>query len=76
MDESLAAVRERSALLYGYCAEVDRDPTSLDRAYFAGFAEEFPFASADALHEFLGRYREAGACRFVFLFDDVPEEGR
>jgi alkanesulfonate monooxygenase SsuD/methylene tetrahydromethanopterin reductase-like flavin-dependent oxidoreductase (luciferase family) len=75
MEQALAAVRERNARLDEDCAELGRDPGSLDRAYFVGWADERPFASAEALHDFIGRYREAGVRRFVFAFASEPREG-
>jgi alkanesulfonate monooxygenase SsuD/methylene tetrahydromethanopterin reductase-like flavin-dependent oxidoreductase (luciferase family) len=74
-DEAVTSLRERNALLDEYCAELGRDPTTLDRAYFVGWAQEFPFASREALHDFLGRYREAGARRFIFLFGSETAKG-
>src|SRR5262245_53024045 len=41
MEDALAAVRERNALLDEYCADRGRDPATLERAYFVGWAEEF-----------------------------------
>jgi alkanesulfonate monooxygenase SsuD/methylene tetrahydromethanopterin reductase-like flavin-dependent oxidoreductase (luciferase family) len=74
-DEALARVRERNELLDDYCAQLGRDPASLDRAYLFGWAKEMPFASADALRDYLGRYGEAGVRRFIFWFGNEPARG-
>ena len=76
MDEAIAALRERNALLDGYCDEIGRDPATLDRVYFVGFAEEFPFVSSEALDDFIGRCREAGARRSIFQYGNGSESGR
>jgi hypothetical protein len=54
------------------CVEAGRDPSTLRRCYFAGWANEPIFASLDATAEFVGRYAEAGATDFTFyLANDV-----
>lgn len=76
-EQALARLRERNAFLDECCAELGRDPSTLQRAYFTGWSEdERPFASAEALHDFVGRYREAGAERLLFLFTLESPEGR
>jgi alkanesulfonate monooxygenase SsuD/methylene tetrahydromethanopterin reductase-like flavin-dependent oxidoreductase (luciferase family) len=67
-EESLARVRERGKLLDEYCAEVGRDPATIERAYFGGWAEEHPFVSAEAFRDFTGAYQEAGIRRFLLPF--------
>src|SRR5262249_6151142 len=76
MEDSILALRDRNAWLDECCTEIGRDPTTLEHAYFAGFAEEFPFASPAALDDFVGRYREARGGRLVFIFGDEPGGGR
>ena len=66
--DAVDAVRERNLLLDEYCAELGRDPPSLDRAYYFGWADEKPFASAASLREYVDMYSEAGVRRFVFVF--------
>jgi alkanesulfonate monooxygenase SsuD/methylene tetrahydromethanopterin reductase-like flavin-dependent oxidoreductase (luciferase family) len=68
VEDALAAVRERNTVLDEYCVDLGRDPGSLDRAYYFGWAEEKPFASAESLREYVGMYSEAGVRRFVFVF--------
>lgn len=73
----LAAVslRARNDLLDELCAELGRDAASLERAYFFGWALERPFESAESLHDYLGRYGEAGTGRFVFSFSRRSPNG-
>jgi alkanesulfonate monooxygenase SsuD/methylene tetrahydromethanopterin reductase-like flavin-dependent oxidoreductase (luciferase family) len=66
--ESLARIRERGKLLDDYCTEIGRDPATIERAYFGGWAEEFPFVSAEAFRDFIGAYQEAGIQRFLLPF--------
>jgi alkanesulfonate monooxygenase SsuD/methylene tetrahydromethanopterin reductase-like flavin-dependent oxidoreductase (luciferase family) len=63
---AVAGFRERNARLDGLCADAGRDPATLGRCYFAGFADEPIFASADATADFVGRFAEAGATEFSF----------
>jgi alkanesulfonate monooxygenase SsuD/methylene tetrahydromethanopterin reductase-like flavin-dependent oxidoreductase (luciferase family) len=67
-EESLARVRERGKLLDKYCKEIGRDPATIERAYFGGWTEEFPFVSAEAFRDFIGAYQEAGIQRFILPF--------
>ena len=62
------SLRARNDLLDELCADLGRDPASLERAYFFGWAIERPFESAERLRDYLGRYGEAGTERFVFSF--------
>src|SRR5262249_27657479 len=58
-----------------HCQTVGRDPASLTRLYFAGWAAtEVPFASADAFVNFVGAYQEAGVQRFIFSFVNEQRE--
>jgi alkanesulfonate monooxygenase SsuD/methylene tetrahydromethanopterin reductase-like flavin-dependent oxidoreductase (luciferase family) len=68
MEASLARIREHNHLLDDYCLMLDRAPERVERAYLVGWAEGAPFASADAFQDFVGRYREAGIRRFIFVF--------
>jgi hypothetical protein len=59
----------RSSSSAKHCAALGRDPSTLERAHFVGWAkQERPFASRDALEEFVGTYREAGIQRFIFIY--------
>ncbi len=73
--QAVVSLRARNDLLDEYCAELGRDPASLERAYFFGWAIERPFESAESLHDYLGRYREAGTERFVFSFARQSPDG-
>jgi hypothetical protein len=63
IDKTEAEVRACNARLDEYCVALGRDPATLERAYFGTDKEEQPFASADALHEFVGLYHEASIRR-------------
>ena len=45
-----------------------RDPASITRSFLFGFgpAPEAPWASVEAFHDLVGRYREIGFAEFVF----------
>lgn len=73
MDESLPAFRTRMERLDELCVEAGRDPASLRRCYFAGWANEPIFASVDATMELIGRYVEAGATDFTFYLYNPAE---
>jgi alkanesulfonate monooxygenase SsuD/methylene tetrahydromethanopterin reductase-like flavin-dependent oxidoreductase (luciferase family) len=63
------ALRERNRVLDDYCGAIGRDPGTLVRVYFAGWASwEVLFASADAFRNFVGAYQDAGVQRFIFSF--------
>jgi alkanesulfonate monooxygenase SsuD/methylene tetrahydromethanopterin reductase-like flavin-dependent oxidoreductase (luciferase family) len=74
-EEAVVSLRDRNDLLNEHCVELGRDPTSLERAYFFGWAIERPFGSAESLHDYLGRYHEAGTDRFVFSFARRSPDG-
>lgn len=69
-DGGESEIRERSRLLDEYCREIGRDPGLVERAYLhiGGEVPPAPFVSSDAFQEFVGRYREAGIQRFMFLY--------
>jgi len=73
IEESLPAFRARMARLDELCVEEGRDPTSLRRCYFAGWANEPIFASVEATAELIGRYVEAGATDFTFYLSNPAE---
>lgn len=67
-DLALQSVRERKCLLDAYCNALNRDPATVECACLIGWDKpEVPFASAAAFDDVVGRYREAGVQRFVFL---------
>lgn len=61
IETSLPAFRARMARADEICAEEGRDPSTLRRCYFAGWADEPIFASTEAATDVIGRYVEAGA---------------
>ena len=65
-DVSLAAFKGRMQWIDERCAQAGRDPASLRRAYFAGWADERIFASPEATADLIGRYANAGATDFTF----------
>jgi alkanesulfonate monooxygenase SsuD/methylene tetrahydromethanopterin reductase-like flavin-dependent oxidoreductase (luciferase family) len=84
IEESLPAFGRRMAIVDEICAEEGRDPATLRRCLFAGWANEPIFASVEATAEFVGRYVEAGATDFTFylhnpaepLFDELVTQHR
>jgi alkanesulfonate monooxygenase SsuD/methylene tetrahydromethanopterin reductase-like flavin-dependent oxidoreductase (luciferase family) len=73
IEESLPAFRARMARVDELCVEEGRDPASLRRCYFAGWASEPVFASVEATAELIGRYVEAGATDFTFYLYNPAE---
>lgn len=63
---SVEAFRSRMKIANQACERVGRDPATLRRCYFAGFADEPIFLSNDATREFVDRYVDAGATDFTF----------
>jgi alkanesulfonate monooxygenase SsuD/methylene tetrahydromethanopterin reductase-like flavin-dependent oxidoreductase (luciferase family) len=72
-DESLIITRERNQMLDEYCVAQGRDPQMLRRTFLAGFTAEKPFASVQAFHDFVGRYRENRIDELIFYW--LPEDG-
>ena len=72
--ESLDITRQRNEFLDEYCAALGRDPDAISRSFLVGFAKDTPFASLDAFHEVVGRYREIGINEFIFY--SVADEAR
>lgn len=60
-------------MLDEYCAAAGRDPQSITRSLLCGFTPDRPFASLDAFHEFVGRYRAIGINEFIFYW--LTDEG-
>lgn len=73
IEESLPAFRARMVKLDELCSEEGRDPASLRRCYFAGWANEPIFASVDATTDLVGPYVEAGATDFTFYLYNPAE---
>jgi alkanesulfonate monooxygenase SsuD/methylene tetrahydromethanopterin reductase-like flavin-dependent oxidoreductase (luciferase family) len=75
IDESLPAFRRRMAKLDELCAAEGRDPATLRRCYFTGWAAEPIFESTAATTDFVGRYVEAGATDFTFYLYNPAAAG-
>ena len=73
IETSLPAFRARMARADEICAEEGRDPSTLRRCYFAGWADEPIFASLEAATEIIGSYIEAGATDFTFYLHNPAE---
>lgn len=73
IEESLPAFRARMERLDEICVDEDRDPSSLRRCYFAGWANEPIFASVEATTDLVGRYVAAGATDFTFYLQNPAE---
>ena len=73
IEVSLPAFRARMERLDELCVASGRDPGSMRRCYFAGWADEPIFASPDATADVVGRYIEAGATDFSFYLHNPAE---
>jgi hypothetical protein len=73
IEESLPAFRRRMAAVDELCASEGRDPATLRRCRFAGWANKPIFALVEATAEYVGRYVEAGATDFTFYLYDPAE---
>jgi alkanesulfonate monooxygenase SsuD/methylene tetrahydromethanopterin reductase-like flavin-dependent oxidoreductase (luciferase family) len=67
--QTFETLRERCDQLEQYCAQIGRDPNAITRSFLVGLTEDKPFASLDAFHDFIGRYREIGFGEFIFYYD-------
>lgn len=72
-EESLAITRERNQMLDEFCAARGRDPQTIRRSFLSGLTADKPFASTQAFHDYVGRYREVGISEFIFYW--LPNEG-
>ena len=73
IDESLPAFRARMAKVDELCVDEGRDPGTLRRCYFAGWASEPIFESVEQTADLVGRYVEAGATDFTFYLYNPAE---
>ncbi|MGB8647953.1 MAG: LLM class flavin-dependent oxidoreductase [Anaerolineae bacterium] len=67
--QTFETLRERCDQLEQYCAQIGRDPNTITRSFLIGVTDDRPFASLDAFHDFIGRYRELGFGEFIFYYD-------
>jgi alkanesulfonate monooxygenase SsuD/methylene tetrahydromethanopterin reductase-like flavin-dependent oxidoreductase (luciferase family) len=73
-EAELAITHRRNQMLDEYCAELGRNPQTIRRSLLSRFTLGRPFASLDAFHNFIGRYREIGINDFIFAW--MSEEWR
>jgi F420-dependent oxidoreductase-like protein len=68
-------LRARNQILDEHCAAIGRDPGEIRRSLYgwAAIMPNDPWASVDAFHEVVGRYREAGIHEFII---DQPSEAQ
>ncbi len=66
--EAVAETRRLLAGLDEACAEVGRDPTTLERSILAFRAEPDPFSSLDWFDEYVGAYAELGIDEITFFW--------
>jgi F420-dependent oxidoreductase-like protein len=66
-------MRERNQMLDEFCAELGRDPETLDRSlyYWVPKSDADPWTSEQAFHEVIGPYVDAGVNQFIF---DQPRD--
>jgi alkanesulfonate monooxygenase SsuD/methylene tetrahydromethanopterin reductase-like flavin-dependent oxidoreductase (luciferase family) len=74
IDRSLAAFQERMERLDEMCASTGREPSTLRRCYYAGWADEPIFSSPAYAADLIGRYAEAGATDFTFFLSNPNDE--
>lgn len=67
IERSLPTFRARMEQLDEMCVAIGRDPASLRRCYYGGWASEPIFGSLDTTADLIGRYAEAGATDFSFF---------
>ncbi len=62
-----AEIADRNRILDEHCARIGRDPKEIVRSvyYWVPRSEDDPWASVDAFHDVVGRYREAGINEFI-----------
>ncbi len=67
--QTFESLCERCDQLEQYCAQIGRDPNTITRSFLVGLTDDKPFASLNAFHDFIGRYREIGFGEFIFYYD-------
>ncbi len=65
---ALDLTRERNDRLDAACAKIGRDPGTITRSFLVGLTADTPFASLEALYDFIGRYQTAGISEFIFYY--------
>jgi alkanesulfonate monooxygenase SsuD/methylene tetrahydromethanopterin reductase-like flavin-dependent oxidoreductase (luciferase family) len=67
--QNLETLRQCSEQLDEFCAQIGRDPAEIRHSFLVGVTADTPFASMQAFHDFIGRYREIGISEFMFYYD-------
>ena len=67
--QNVQALRQQSDLLEEHCAKIGRDPGEIRHSFLVGLTADTPFASIQAFHDFIGKYREIGFSEFIFYYD-------
>jgi alkanesulfonate monooxygenase SsuD/methylene tetrahydromethanopterin reductase-like flavin-dependent oxidoreductase (luciferase family) len=68
---TLPKLRQRFDRFGEICQEVGRDPKAMRRAYLAGWADDRPFESDQALREFVQAFADVGVTDFMFVLSDA-----
>lgn len=76
VEECLESTRGRNEQMDEFCAQIDRDPSSLRRSMLAGggVTPDNPWSSVEAFRDFVGRYVEAGVDEFIFYYPSRLEQ--
>lgn len=77
-EQNLEETARRNRMLDAYCRELGRDPAGITRSLLIyPRASDLPFASDDAFHDFIGKYREIGIDEFIIYWwrEDALEYG-
>ena len=72
--QALESCRRRQEAFDEQCVAFGRNPHDIKRSLLVGYAANVPTDSLDALHEYIGCYREIGINEFIFMW--FPDEYR
>jgi alkanesulfonate monooxygenase SsuD/methylene tetrahydromethanopterin reductase-like flavin-dependent oxidoreductase (luciferase family) len=67
--QNVEVLCQQRDLLEEHCAKIGRDPGEIRHSSLVGVTADTPFASMQAFHDFIGRYREIGFSEFIFYYD-------
>jgi alkanesulfonate monooxygenase SsuD/methylene tetrahydromethanopterin reductase-like flavin-dependent oxidoreductase (luciferase family) len=73
--EALEVTRQRNLEIDDNCVRLGRDPGAVRRSLLVGITAETPFASMNALQDFVGAYLETGIHEFIFYWMREKEPG-
>jgi alkanesulfonate monooxygenase SsuD/methylene tetrahydromethanopterin reductase-like flavin-dependent oxidoreductase (luciferase family) len=76
IEECEDQVRRQNKRMDGFCASVDRDPSTLRRSILAGggVTPDNVWGSEEMFRDFVGRYMEAGVDEFIFYYPSRVEQ--